>query len=283
MNLQAPIFREQERPQGDAAPVQLRTVERQRDVRRVLSPCTRSSKAASTPTRKPSGPYAVRPGQGAGVPGAARATSRPVESCSRRAVLGKRLGNAACAACCSRDRDKRRRARQCQGREGFSFTLIYGSKGLERHLTVVQQEYRRAGVDMQLRLMEPGTAFERGLERKYEMTYDQPHQCAVLPRSRGSTCTANSWPRRPTTTTSGASAAPEVDALIKHLRRRPGLRQAPEGHSPHRSRSCTTRRSTSRSGRAPYIRVVHWDHLQFPDFFLPRRTEQLTDWLVVLD
>ncbi len=54
--------------------------------------------------------------------------------------------------------------------EKASFTVIYGSKGLERHLTVMQQEYRRAGVDMQLRLLEPGTAFERGLERKYEAT-----------------------------------------------------------------------------------------------------------------
>ena len=53
--------------------------------------------------------------------------------------------------------------------EKASFTVVYGSKGLERHLTVVQQEYRRAGVDMKLRLLEPGTAFERGLERKYEM------------------------------------------------------------------------------------------------------------------
>ena len=31
---------------------------------------------------------------------------------------------------------------------------------------------------------------------------------------------------------------------------------------------------------APYIRVVHWDHLRFPEFWLPRRTEQLIDWLV---
>src|SRR5215831_4561195 len=55
--------------------------------------------------------------------------------------------------------------------EKASFSLIYGSRGLEPHLTVMQQEFRRAGVDMRLRLLEPGTAFERGLERKYEMTF----------------------------------------------------------------------------------------------------------------
>ncbi|HEU5478953.1 MAG TPA: ABC transporter substrate-binding protein, partial [Candidatus Tumulicola sp.] len=38
--------------------------------------------------------------------------------------------------------------------EKASFSVIYGSKGLERHLTVIQQDFRRAGVDMQLRLLE---------------------------------------------------------------------------------------------------------------------------------
>ena len=54
--------------------------------------------------------------------------------------------------------------------EPASFTVIHGSQGLERHLTVMQQEYRRAGIDMRLQLLEPGTAFERGIERKYEAT-----------------------------------------------------------------------------------------------------------------
>ncbi|MGH8803001.1 MAG: hypothetical protein ACREX6_11985, partial [Casimicrobiaceae bacterium] len=47
--------------------------------------------------------------------------------------------------------------------EKASFSVIYGSQGLERHLTVIQQDFRRAGVDMKLRLLEPGTAFERAL------------------------------------------------------------------------------------------------------------------------
>jgi microcin C transport system substrate-binding protein len=31
---------------------------------------------------------------------------------------------------------------------------------------------------------------------------------------------------------------------------------------------------------APYIRVVYWDYIRFPEFFLPKRTEQLTDFMV---
>ncbi|MGH8803000.1 MAG: hypothetical protein ACREX6_11980 [Casimicrobiaceae bacterium] len=32
--------------------------------------------------------------------------------------------------------------------------------------------------------------------------------------------------------------------------------------------------------RAPFIRVAHWDYVRFPAFYLPKRTEQLSDWLV---
>ena len=31
---------------------------------------------------------------------------------------------------------------------------------------------------------------------------------------------------------------------------------------------------------APYLRLVYWDYLRFPDFYLPLRTEQVTDWMV---
>jgi ABC-type oligopeptide transport system substrate-binding subunit len=31
---------------------------------------------------------------------------------------------------------------------------------------------------------------------------------------------------------------------------------------------------------APYLRLVFWDYIQFPEFYLPMRTEQLTDWMV---
>jgi hypothetical protein len=30
----------------------------------------------------------------------------------------------------------------------------------------------------------------------------------------------------------------------------------------------------------PFMRMVYWDYLQFPDFYLPKRTESLSDWMV---
>jgi hypothetical protein len=31
---------------------------------------------------------------------------------------------------------------------------------------------------------------------------------------------------------------------------------------------------------APYLRIVYWDYVRFPEFYLPRRAEQLMDYLV---
>ncbi len=160
--------------------------------------------------------------------------------------------------------------------EKASFSLIYGSKGLERHLTVMQQEFRRAGVDLQLRLLEPGTAFERGLERKYEMTltnrttsfYPDPRQYF---HSSFKPVTNNNaiW---------GFGNA-EVDALIKIFEEDPDA---------DRRRAAMWRIDEIVHDeafyipfwQAPYLRVVYWDHLRFPDTWMPPRTEQMTDYLV---
>src|SRR5262249_39559223 len=53
--------------------------------------------------------------------------------------------------------------------EKASFTLLYHQSSLQREMTIIQQDYRRAGVDMRLQQMEPGAGFQRGLERKFEM------------------------------------------------------------------------------------------------------------------
>jgi microcin C transport system substrate-binding protein len=160
--------------------------------------------------------------------------------------------------------------------EKASFTLIYGSRGLERHLTVAQQEYRRAGVDMKLRLLEPGTAFERGLERKYEMImtnrtagfYPDPRQYL---HSNFTKATNNNdiW----------GFGMPEVDSLIEiydkdldHQRRLDAV---------HRIDQIVHDEAFYIPfWAAPYIRLAYWDYVQFPEFYLPRQTEQITDFMV---
>ena len=31
---------------------------------------------------------------------------------------------------------------------------------------------------------------------------------------------------------------------------------------------------------APFMRLVYWDYVQFPEFYLPLRTQQYMDWFV---
>jgi microcin C transport system substrate-binding protein len=161
--------------------------------------------------------------------------------------------------------------------EKASFSLVYGGKGLERHLTVMQQEYRRAGVDVQLRLLEPGTAFERGLERKYEMTltgrtsllYPSPRQY-VHSDFKKSTNNNNIW----------GFANPEVDSLIDIYE---------ESFDPDARQRAMYRLDEIIQDEAfyipfwaaPYIRIAHWDYLRFPEFYFPKRTEQFMDYLVM--
>ncbi len=160
--------------------------------------------------------------------------------------------------------------------ERASFTVIYGSKGLERHLTVMQQEYRRAGVDMRLRLLEPGTAFERGLERKYEMIvtgrttafYPVPRQY-LHTDFRDAINNNNIW----------GFGTEEVDELIRIYEedldfetRRDALWRVDEivhdeaFYIPFWS--------------APYIRIAYWDYIRFPESYFPPRTQGITDYFV---
>jgi microcin C transport system substrate-binding protein len=160
--------------------------------------------------------------------------------------------------------------------EKASFTLIYGTKGLERHLTVAQQEFRRAGVDMRLSLLEPGTAFQRGLERKYEMTvtnytagfYPEPRQY-LHSDFLSKTNNNDIW----------GFGTKEVDELIRiyeedlnfEARRAAMYRIDEIVHDEAFYIPWWT---------APYIRVAYWDYVQFPEFYLPKRTEQLPDYMV---
>lgn len=157
-----------------------------------------------------------------------------------------------------------------------SFSVIYGSQGLERHLTVIQQDFRRAGVDMQLRLLEPGAAFERALERKYEMTlvgytsgfYPDPRQYLGTEYKK-TTNNNDIW----------GFGTKEVDGLIRIYERDPDA--AARIAAMHRIDDIVHDDAFYIPfWRSPFIRIAYWDYLRFPDFYLPRRTEQLSDWLV---
>ena len=157
-----------------------------------------------------------------------------------------------------------------------SFTLLYYDKASERMLTVIQQDFRLAGVDLRLQQLEPGAAFQRGLERKYEaMSLAMTSGMFPDPRQYLGTEFKNSknnndfW----------GFGTEEVDALIKTYEENmdPEMRLK----AMHRIDEIVREEAFYLPFYdAPYLRLVYWDYMQFPEFYLPRRTEQLVDWMV---
>jgi microcin C transport system substrate-binding protein len=160
--------------------------------------------------------------------------------------------------------------------EKASFTLLYGQKGLERHLTVIQQDLRRAGIDMRLQLLESSTAFQRGLERKFEMIltgwgasmYPDPRQY-LHTEFKNSKNNNDFW----------GFGTQEADDLIKVYE---------DDLDADKRRAAMWRIDQVVHDEAfyipfwsaPYIRLVYWDYMQFPEFYLPKRTQDPTDWMV---
>lgn len=160
--------------------------------------------------------------------------------------------------------------------EKAAFTVIYASQTSERSLTVMQQDFRRAGVNMQLQMLEPGAQFQRLLERKYEMglvamtsgLYPSPRQYLGT-EFKNSTNNNDFW----------GFGTKEVDGLIDTYEHSldPEARKAAMWRIDQIVHDAAFYIPLS---MAPYIRLFYWDYVQFPDFFLPRRTEQFTDWMV---
>jgi len=160
--------------------------------------------------------------------------------------------------------------------ERASFTVLYRSKQYEPHFTVMQQDFRRVGVDMKLQLLDAGTMFERASERKYEAVhvamltnfYPDPRQ--YLHTEFGETTGNNNF---------WGYKNPEVDAEIEIYEKN----LDPDARTTAMHRIDQIIRGDSiyiPFWDAPYTRLVYWDYLQFPDFYLPKRTQQFVDWLV---
>lgn len=158
----------------------------------------------------------------------------------------------------------------------LSFTLNFGSKGLERHMTTIAETMKKLGIEMKLQLLEPAASFERGLERNYEATvksrtgglYPEPHQY-FHSSFKSSTQNNNTW----------YFGDPRVDELIDVYRF--GMDEQKRLAAMHEidqivSDACFYIPFWS----APFIRFAYYDHIRFPETYFPRRTEQFQDYMV---
>jgi microcin C transport system substrate-binding protein len=151
--------------------------------------------------------------------------------------------------------------------EKASFTLIYPGGSIERHLTVMQQDFRRAGVDIKLQQLEYGTLFERALQRKFEMLmlgmtagfYPDPRE--YLFSNFKNIAGNNDF---------FGFGTPQVDALIKTYEESldPDARQKAMFQI---DQIVHDEALYIPFWTAPYDRIAYWDYVQFPDFYLPKR------------
>lgn len=129
---------------------------------------------------------------------------------------------------------------------------------------------------MRLQLLEPGTAFERGLERKYEATitgrtagfYPSPRQY-LHSEFQATTNNNNIW----------GFGSEYTDSLIAVYE--DDLDFENRLQAMHRLDEIVAEESFYVPfWSAPYLRLAYWRYIEFPEFYLPKRTMQVTDYLV---
>jgi len=157
-----------------------------------------------------------------------------------------------------------------------SFTLTYGSKLVEPYLTVIQQIYAKGGVEIKLDLLEPATAFNRAIERKYEMIlqsrsatlYPAPYQYfhSDFAKESGNN---NLW----------GFGREDADKLIDVYRF--SLDAAARVDAMHNLDAIIQDEAFYIPfWTAPYLRFLYWDDLCFPKTYFPKRTQQPVQWQV---
>jgi microcin C transport system substrate-binding protein len=131
-------------------------------------------------------------------------------------------------------------------------------------------------VDLKLQLLEPGAAFQRMLERKFEMAfvamgaafYPDPRQY-LHSFFKAENNNNNFW----------GFGTPEVDELIATYE------GSLDADARMKAMHGIDRIVHDEAFYIPFydikfMRLVHWDYLQFPDFHLPKRADADIDWLV---
>lgn len=154
-----------------------------------------------------------------------------------------------------------------------SFTLIYPSAGLQRHLTVIQNHFRRAGVEIRLQLMEGGAAFNRALERGFEAIlmsmsanyYPSPHQY-FHSDFKEQTQNNNFW----------GYGTERTDELIDIYRF--NMDEEERMAAMHELDAILQDEAIwIPFWMGPYVRFVYWDYVQWPEFYFHRRANRITD------
>lgn len=157
--------------------------------------------------------------------------------------------------------------------ERASFTITYGAKSFEQHLTVIQNGFKRAGVEMKLELVEPGTSFERMLQKNFQMglvsmmggLFPEPHQY-FSSEFKDVKDNNNFW----------GFGTPETDKLIETYR----FDMDPEKRKEAMAKLDETIIEEAfyvPFWQSPFIRIGYYNYVEFPENYAPRRTQTVFD------
>lgn len=157
-----------------------------------------------------------------------------------------------------------------------SFTLQYASKTFERHLTVVKNLYQKAGIEINLQLIEPSAGFEKMREGAFEaavtaMTggfYPAPHQY-FSSEFKNKPQTNNFWNFGNEDTDKLIDIyrfSMEDDERLSAMHKLDSIIQDEAFYIPFWS--------------APYTRLLHWDYVEFPEYYFPKRSQSIMEYQV---
>ncbi|MCC6547243.1 ABC transporter substrate-binding protein [Candidatus Sumerlaeota bacterium] len=154
------------------------------------------------------------------------------------------------------------------------FTLLYNSKSLERHLTVIKNAYRKGGVEIDLQLLEPGALFNKLLERAYDASllsmtadvYPDPYQYFST-EFKDKTQNNNFW----------NYGNPEVDKLIDIYRYDMDETKRNDAMA-ELDAKLEDESLIILFWQAPYLRMLYWDDIEFPENYLPRTIDKYMDY-----
>lgn len=157
-----------------------------------------------------------------------------------------------------------------------SFTMLYGSKSLERHLTVIQNTYKRAGIEMKLQLVEPVAYFEKLRENAYQAAmismvggfYPAPHQYFAS-EFKGIPQTNNFW----------NFGTEETDKLIDTYRFSMDAQERKEAMH-ELDRIIQDEAFYIPFWSAPYTRFLYWHGMEWPEFLIPKRAQSFWEYQV---
>lgn len=157
-----------------------------------------------------------------------------------------------------------------------SFTLTFASPSFQRHLTTLQNMYQRAGVEMNLQLLEPSAMFENVREKAFQAcTISMTSSFFPAPHQYFSSEFAN----KPQTNNFWNFSDPRADELID-IYRFDMDKQARLDAMAELDALLNDEAFHIHFWSAPYMRILHWDYVRWPEFYVPKRAQTLIEYPV---